>query len=460
MKFIKPLCILLIVALVSACQNETIEDGNSPQTSGDISGDLALIKQLGMDITNIEDLGDSYVVEGDIILSKEQLRRHTSSSNDSLTLRQSRSTNLVSQANVSNISVGFDSSMPNIGSDSGWRDATQSAINEWNSIPGCLVKFTLTTVANPDIKIKYTTVSGTWVARALTPSNNKPGSYVEVNSTSNSYSSLEKKYAIVHELGHTLGLLHTDFNLELSETKSNNPGILIPGTPSGGGLGPNMSDNDINSIMNYKMATTWKGFSYYDVVAIRYLYPANSQISASSTAVGSGTDVTYTIGVNPLSSTQIKWESIQNATLTSGNGVSKATFKVSGNGYARVKAIVTFYGNNFSFEHSSVWIGKPATPTNIIGFETNNKIFNSRSQYSFTVAPANGATSYRWEVSGGTIIGTSTGASITVETAVSIGTTPKYLDVKVYSVNQYGESTFLYRTGTIKSAGDGPSIIL
>lgn len=55
----------------------------------------------------------------------------------------------------------------------------------------------------------------------------------------------------------------------------------------------------------------------------------------------------------------IVWEAIANAALISGQGTSAATFKISGNGFVKVKAIVKYDAKEYIVENSKVWVGIP-----------------------------------------------------------------------------------------------------
>jgi len=79
-----------------------------------------------------------------------------------------------------------------------------------------------------------------------------PGFAVSINTAYNYLSTAQKIFAITHELGHNIGFTHTDGNY----------GSLVPGTPV----------TDAQSVMN-SFVLSWAGFTYYDQVATRTVYP-------------------------------------------------------------------------------------------------------------------------------------------------------------------------------------------
>lgn len=385
MKLFKPLCLLLIVALVSACQNETIDEGNTPQTSGDISNDLALIKQLGMDESSAVDMGDYYLVEGDISLRKECLSEYLNIQNENdtaLSLRQAYTGSLISSTNVKNITVGFDSSLPTT---SDWRTITLQALEHWNNIPGSTIKFVYTTASSPNIKVYQNYSNDDRVANADFPASGKAGTYVKINSKYDYYDSSRKLFAIIHELGHCLGLRHTNWHNRPDGAKEDSA-ITIPGTPTA----------DSESVMNANVGY-WNGFSYYDLIGITYLYSDFNAVSTSKIVVAANTTITYTLNKGTAT-----WQALANATLVSQQGNS-ATFKVTGNGYAKIRANINYSGRTYAIDNSKVWVGVPPTPT----ISPIVSRFLSGCSYEAYLGNTASGSTYTWTIRGGTLTGQS-----------------------------------------------------
>lgn len=90
----------------------------------------------------------------------------------------------------------------------------------------------------------------------------------------------------------------------------------------------------------------------------------------------------FQLNIVPKGST-ITWSGIQNMTLVSGQGTKTATFKASGNGYAKVKATINYNGENYTAENSYVWVGAPPKPTGILGIPSTG--IQTNSIYNLTV---------------------------------------------------------------------------
>lgn len=96
-----------------------------------------------------------------------------------------------------------------------WRDAIIDAVAEWNAADGWL-DFDITYInysVNGSINVKMSSdiVADLTVASCYYPtSNQKPGSPMYINPKHNDLNYSKKVFAMVHEIGHALGIRHTD----------------------------------------------------------------------------------------------------------------------------------------------------------------------------------------------------------------------------------------------------------
>ncbi|MCF6347140.1 MAG: zinc-dependent metalloprotease [Flavobacteriaceae bacterium] len=264
MKYLKLLFVISVLFLFS-CQNT--DEVFIPQDSSlnqDQSPVIAKLVAMGYDREMIKEYDDFFLVEGDLMFSKN-IKDYPAIS-DTFTKQAVNNSNLLDLTKT-NISVYIDNSMPSSGQDN-WRTAISSAINDWNSISGSSVYFNLSTNSNADITIKSDNgaLPNNVVASAGFPSNGNPYNTVLVNLDflNINVSEGSKRYNMVHELGHCIGLRHTNWDSQ-NEYSAN----TIPGTPNG----------DSNSVMNGGTALfTWNSFSTYDIIAAQYLFPYSVKV--------------------------------------------------------------------------------------------------------------------------------------------------------------------------------------
>ena len=251
-KFLIALACFCATLFIISCQQEAEPYEIQPLNST-FEADKELIESLGFDTSNMEDWEDSYLVEGDIRISKKTL----SNVRQNLYTRQKRVDPVLEKTyvNTNSIYVYADSSVPTSGTEN-WRPALQAACQAWTNISNCAIRLVYTT--NPsiaDITLSLTTenTSG-YIAWAWYPfSPIKPGPSIVADSKYSYYTDSQKTWVLVHELGHTLGFAHPNQDF-----------IQIPGTPT----------EDHSSVMySHGGGRNWLGFTSGDILAAQILYP-------------------------------------------------------------------------------------------------------------------------------------------------------------------------------------------
>jgi len=93
--------------------------------------------------------------------------------------------------------------------------------------------------------------------------------WVQIYNGMNNYNTNTNEHVITHEIGHCMGLRHTDWFSRQScgqsgESAGSTGAVLIPGTPSG---------FDANSVMLACFSSNEDGeFGFYDRVALETIY--------------------------------------------------------------------------------------------------------------------------------------------------------------------------------------------
>lgn len=212
-----------------------------------------------------------YMLEGDIAISAKQMEEMLDSdiAHKGLNGEQYRTNNLVSQGRTIRV-IGYTGNNAN-GLDSKMQTALQWAVANYNRINTSL-NFTLTfgTNYNSYDMVVYR-VSGGGGGSAGFPSGGAPNKFIRINSGTSNYDTNVVEHVITHEMGHSVGLRHTDyFDRSYSCGSGGNEGdggvgaIHVPGTPTG---------IDPNSIMLACFGSGEDGeFGNYDVTALEYLY--------------------------------------------------------------------------------------------------------------------------------------------------------------------------------------------
>ena len=205
-----------------------------------------------------------YLVDGDIALTKDQLRE-LRAMEDNLE-KQYRTYNLVSDNYIT--VIGYTGS--GYALTSKMRTALQWAINNYNALntnKQFVLSFGASTSA--DIVVYRNTSESGAGGQAGFPSGGRPFKYVQIYNGMEGYDTNTNEHVMTHEIGHAMGLRHTDYFSRQSCGQSGEPrdpegAVHIPGTPTG---------YDANSVMLSCFSSGEDGeFGYYDRVALEYLY--------------------------------------------------------------------------------------------------------------------------------------------------------------------------------------------
>jgi hypothetical protein len=261
--------IFTLTAVVAACmltlfacrKNTSTGDASSPGVSEDA---LAKIYNLGFSNKNVTTDGNgNYIVEGDILISQQELDAKP----EMQFLRvgdeeQYRTNNLVTGL-PRNITVSLASAL------STWSAALNTAISRYNAL-GLRITFTrVTSGAN----ISIVNGSGSFLASAGFPSGGNPYNRVILNNSAVSGQPQNTVASILaHEIGHCVGFRHTDYanrayscgGSPVNEGSSGVGAVHIPGTPTGPSAGSWML-SCIGSGQN-------RPFTSSDITALNYLY--------------------------------------------------------------------------------------------------------------------------------------------------------------------------------------------
>lgn len=277
MKCFQLIFIALYVSFFVACEKDEVTN-----LQNDIEKQQEEITQETLDLISSLHFNSNYVeildmllpdgstkpmllLEGDILMSLEQLK---SMRPEKVTSKQYRTYNLVSSPRTINV-IGYTG-----GSDQGLTSkqkyALQLAVNNYNSL-NIGLNFTLTFGTNytPYDIVVYQNPNGQAGGMAGFPEYGNPYKYVQIFSGMENYSTATNEHVLTHEIGHSVGLRHTDWFSRQScgqsgESAGSDGAVHIPGTPTG---------YDSTSLMLACFSAYESGnFGYYDEVALDYLY--------------------------------------------------------------------------------------------------------------------------------------------------------------------------------------------
>jgi len=257
----------LIVSITSCKKTEHVAEKNQ-KISQDV---LASISKLGFSTDQVIAKNGGYLVEGDILLTDENLNQQSQSPNLRIAdVEQYRTTNLVKVPRTITVSVS-NLTEP-------YSKATDVAIARYNAL-NLKMKFKRVS-SNGDIDIVgfnegpdggYITLGSS----GFPTNSGDPYAQVLMNTNPDAYGpNPDVQYlasVLVHEVGHCIGFRHTDYmnrayscnGRKINEGQADLGSVRIPGTPS---------KPDAESFMLSCSNGGNRVFNTNDVVALKYLY--------------------------------------------------------------------------------------------------------------------------------------------------------------------------------------------
>ena len=272
------------LAFMSSCQQGEVAPSDS--VSAEVKAKLVNASFDVTDIQNVDRVNKlsgerevGYMLEGDMFIPMDRLDEIANAAlNADPSVEQYRTSNVVTGLPRTIDVLGFTGSCCALTSK--MRTALQWAVNNYNRINTNLnftLSFGSTNWQSFDMVVYNNGAAGGGGSAGF-PSGGNPFQLIQINAGTDAFSTNVNEHVITHEMGHCLGLRHSDYmNRSFSCGTGGNEGsggigaIGIPGTPNSGQN--NSSGIDAESIMLACFNSNVDGeFSAFDVVALEFLY--------------------------------------------------------------------------------------------------------------------------------------------------------------------------------------------
>jgi hypothetical protein len=248
---------LALLVIFQSCKKNDVAEVAAPAAAAAQTENIAALSQavaasvgIAADKVEFNKAEKEFVIDGDVTVSLEDAKARFAAKGVAGAANEAahmKTPYIVASSKVNLITVYCDATVPAV-----WVAAMDSAIANWNAT-GSKVAIKRVTTSTATTKITTTYNTTLTVASASYPDYyGNAGNKVTINTYYNGMLPSKKVFAITHELGHTLGLSHTDGTY----------GTLVAGTPI----------TDASSVMN-AVCLYWSAFSSYDLQAIRAVYP-------------------------------------------------------------------------------------------------------------------------------------------------------------------------------------------
>jgi len=266
----------MLVATLLSCDSPSepaLADSDRAAGLSDDTRALAVLYDMGFPEESIVDHGSFFLVQGDVRFDKAGLVAHGSGRPQlPLVASQQRFLNSCgflplgncgAVSSVGSIGIRVDGNVP-----APYANATITAVAAWNSLPGTNVH--LNYGASNGIRVKWSLIPDGACGRADYPLWGSVGGEITLTPSALSPLCLGREVnTMAHEIGHTLGFMHTN----------EYGGYQIPNTPT---PGPHI---EVNSVMR-SSTHTWFGFTPYDRFSVRMIYPVSIPTPSLSNSAG------------------------------------------------------------------------------------------------------------------------------------------------------------------------------
>ncbi|GAB3012390.1 hypothetical protein GCM10027051_14170 [Niabella terrae] len=257
---------LLLILLCVFFQLVSCTKNDPKEKDPEVNINYQYIRDLGYKDSEIKDTGDEYLVDGDILFSKEALPDF-SIFGTTPKIQQSGRTSYLSYSVQSNILVRIDPSMNSLKSE------IEGAIAIWDSVLNSRIRFVVTEGTNQDVLIVNAELGRGICGAAYFPMNGLPGSLVKINKDEIAGNTLEERVrTIAHQLGHVIGFRHTNWYSTLEPASKTLPDNIARGYAAQ--LLKMPDERDPSSLMNSGQCGSGSiNLSNSDILTLQSLYP-------------------------------------------------------------------------------------------------------------------------------------------------------------------------------------------
>lgn len=237
---IKTSIVVLAVCTMMSCSKEAAKTTQDTKEEALTASEKALISGAGLNADWAEKTDDGYLIEGDILMTAQELQDLQGKTNPTLIVANAE------QYHTTNLVKGLPRAIRIYygGNSQRLSEALDKAITRYNNMVNLRISFVRTNnEANTRITIKMAPgLSDNTIAQANFPTNaGDPFHTIKFNPDYTSWEIETLTTILAHEMGHCIGFRHTDYmdrSFSCGGKKVNEGGagigaIRIPGTPAG-----------------------------------------------------------------------------------------------------------------------------------------------------------------------------------------------------------------------------------